>query len=125
MIGKNKVILALGSNCEPKANIQKAQTMLELLFPGITFTRVVVTDPVGDIPRDEKFHNCLGTFWTAHGLSQVKRAVKQLEHRLGKGKGMLKKGIVKIDLDILSYNDTKCHGDDWGRSYIQELMKEI
>ena len=36
-----------------------------------------------------------------------------------------KKGIVKIDIDLLQFDGTKRKADDWGRDYIQLLLNEL
>jgi len=34
-------------------------------------------------------------------------------------------GVVRMDVDLLLYNGERYHEEDWNRSYIQTLMKEI
>ena len=36
-----------------------------------------------------------------------------------------KKGIVKIDIDLLQFDNTKRKADDWSRDYIQLLINEL
>ena len=44
---------------------------------------------------------------------------------MGGSKGEHRKGIVRIDLDILYFDDRKYHEEDWKRSYIRRLLAEM
>ena len=53
---KRKLIIALGANVDAEANIELAKIHLGKLFPGIGFSTVVSTEPIG-IESDD-FLNC-------------------------------------------------------------------
>lgn len=118
-----EIILALGSNTDQESNLALAKELLKNMFDDVKFTRYLWTSPI-DIDSD-RFLNCLAMAHTRHGYSQVHRALKQLERQIGNSKVNRSKGIVKIDVDVLQYDDIKYHLQDWSRDYVQELLKEI
>ena len=120
---KRKLIIALGANVDAEANIELAKIHLGKLFPGIGFSTVVSTEPIG-IESDD-FLNCIAVGVCVHNYTQVNRALRHIEKTMGGGKGEHRKGIVRIDLDILYFDDRKYHEEDWKRSYIRGLLAEI
>lgn len=124
MAHDTRIILALGSNNNQKANIENAFSMLKELFGHeLFFSEYVWTEPIG-IDSD-KFLNCIAVTHATHNFVQTTRALKNIEHKLGTSKGLKEQGIVNMDIDILKFGDTICHKDDWNRKYIQDLMKSI
>ncbi len=119
---KNKIILALGSNTDQEMNMMKVEQLLKDLFGEVAFSTQLWTMPIG--LTSEKFINCLAFIKTTHGLPQVSRAIKQLERKCGNTKAERSKGLIKMDIDILKFNDTIFHEDDWERNYIKTLMKQ-
>lgn len=120
---QHKLIIALGANTDAGANIDLAKIHLVKLFPGMTFSTVISTEPIG-IESDD-FLNCIAVGTCVHNYVQVHRALRHIEKTMGSGKGERGKGIVRIDLDILYFDDKKYHEDDWRRSYVRRLLTEI
>ena len=58
-------------------------------------------------------------------LEGVLVTLKDIEAQMGSVSEERKKGIVKIDIDLLQFDGTKRKADDWGRDYIQLLLKEL
>ena len=58
-------------------------------------------------------------------LEEVLVALKDIEAQMGSVPEERKKGIVKIDIDLLQFDNTKRKADDWGRDYIQLLLNEL
>jgi 2-amino-4-hydroxy-6-hydroxymethyldihydropteridine diphosphokinase len=51
--------------------------------------------------------------------------LKSVEQEMGRTQEDRLAGIVKIDLDILQFDDTRHHERDWQRPYVIQLIKEL
>lgn len=123
MSEQKEVILAIGTNIEQEKNMFVAKQLLMQLFHGIIFSSELWTSPI-DVSSDG-FLNCLAYAKTPHGHKQVLQAIKQIEHRCGVSLAMKHAGLVKIDIDLLLYDDRRYHEKDWGRHYVKSLLKEF
>ena len=101
--------MALGSNHNPLQNISHAEVILKQLFPDITFSKRLWTNPIG--MTSPQFLNTLAICSTKESLKDT------LSQR--------KEKIVAMDIDILKYGSQKLHENDWNRPYIQQLLKEM
>ena len=73
-----KCFIGLGSNERTAARLLAAQSDLCRSFPGIVFSRLVWTAPVGfDSPR--MFYNQVACFTTPLTVSQVRERLKKIE----------------------------------------------
>ena len=59
---------------------------------------------------------------TSLNVDELQSALKDIELRLGRTAEDRQKGIVRIDLDLLLYNDQRYHLRDWDRPYIKALL---
>ena len=50
--------------------------------------------------------------------------MKHIERTCGNRKRARTNNIVKMDIDVLKYDELILHEKDWSRNYIMELMKE-
>lgn|SRR5574344_179777 len=119
---KNKLILALGTNYNQEMNMFMAEHLLKKLLPDIIFTEQRWTKPIGI--KSDRFLNKLAFAMVDHGVPQIERALKNIEHKCGNTKAERSKNIVKIDIDILLVGETKYHIMDWERNYIKDLIKQ-
>jgi 7,8-dihydro-6-hydroxymethylpterin-pyrophosphokinase (HPPK) len=121
---KQKVILSLGANENQESNMQLAQYKLErLLSNQVIFSETMWTTPIG-IDSD-RFLNCLAVAHTHHSFTQLHRALKQIERSLGSLRAERKRGVVKMDIDILLFGDSRYHTDDWQRNYVRRLLERM
>lgn len=118
-----KIIIALGSNFEPQDNIERAKEELRALFADIKFTRSLWTEPI-EI-TSERFLNTMA--WGDSDLSkeEIELQLKRLERACGRCEAEKKKGIVRIDLDLMQYGEERLHLKDWNRAYILTLYREL
>lgn len=115
------VIIALGSNTNPRRNMERAMAALRGVMPDIVFTELVETEPVG--MKSSRFLNCMARATAAVTLEQLTRCVKDIERMLGDdGHGS---NVVNMDIDILLYGDRKFHTADWERDYIKRLYDKM
>jgi len=117
------ILLALGSNVAAELHIEQAKARLSAVFPQLRFSRSLITPAIGIV--SPPFINCLAEGYCSVQLEEVLVALKNIEAEMGSVSEDRKKGIVKIDIDLLQFDGTKRKADDWGRDYIQLLLKEL
>lgn len=117
------ILLALGSNVAAELHIEQAKARLSAVFPQLRFSRSLITPAIGIV--SPPFMNCLADGYCSVPLEGVLVALKDIEAQMGSVSEERKKGIVKIDIDLLQFDNTKRKADDWGRDYIQLLLKEL
>lgn len=119
----NDIIISLGSNVNQAENIQLAVKMIESMFPDAVFTEAVWTKPIG--LKSENFLNCLCHLKSCDDMETVEGHLKYIERCIGRTAESSMKGIIAMDIDILQFNGTRMHENDWKRDYIQKLIKNI
>lgn len=117
------ILLALGSNVAAELHIEQAKARLSAVFPQLRFSRSLITPAIGIV--SPPFMNCLAEGYCSAPLEEVIVALKDIEAQMGSVSEERKKDIVKIDIDLLQFDDTKRKADDWSRDYIQLLLKEL
>jgi len=127
----HRAIIAIGSNVS-SAEVNFDMTLDKLLSDDeITLaqsTQRVWTEPLaskGVSLGTSKFLNGLIAVDVACDLATLTLILKEVEQKLGASKTDKQRGIVAIDLDILSYDGERYHQDDWQRNYIKTLIKEL
>ena len=117
------ILLALGSNVAAELHIEQAKARLSAVFPQLRFSRSLITPAIGIV--SPPFINCLAEGYCSAPLEEVIVALKDIEAQMGSVSEERKKGIVKIDIDLLRFDNTKRKADDWSRDYIQLLLNEL
>lgn len=120
---KHNVIIALGSNTEQKANIESAIRELEKVLKDMSYTKKIWTEPVGI--KSDKFLNCLLKGNTTLELQELYDTLKAVEQMFGRTKEEKSRGIIRIDIDIMKFDNLLLHSDDWQRNYIKQLITEL
>ena len=121
---KTKIIIALGSNYEQEKNITFAIGRLREFFPGVVFSSLLWTEPIGI--ESDKFVNALGRAEIVDGsMEKVNRKLKLIEQEVGRRREDKCRNIIKLDLDLIQYGETRLREKDWKRAYISLLLKEI
>ena len=117
------ILLALGSNVAAELHIEQAKARLSAVFPQLRFSRSLITPAIGIV--SPPFINCLAEGYCSVPLEEIIVALKDIEAEMGSVSEERKKGIVKIDIDLLQFDNTKRKVDDWSRDYIQLLLNEL
>ena len=119
-----KCFIGLGSNERTAAQLLAAQSDLRRSFPGIVFSRLVRTAPVGFgfAPHVLQSGGLLTTPLTA---SQVRECLKKIERDHGRTPDDKARGIVKIDIDLLCYDGEVLKPQDWQRGDVREGVAEL
>lgn len=120
-----KVIIVLGSNCDPVRNIAYAMWDLSFLFPEMAFSRMLWTDPIGMEEGASKFVNAVGVAMTDKDETYLMHCLKEIERHCGRSEEDKAKGIIRLDLDLLLYGDTRRKEEDWERDYVKQLLREM
>lgn len=119
----HSVILCLGSNTDQETNIQRAQQLLRNEYASIIFTPSIWTEPVGVV--SPPYLNCLATMTIEDCLSCLHDKTKAIERLMHSSQEERKDNIVRIDIDILSFDHKHYHEDDWTRDYVKRLIQSL
>ncbi len=62
---------------------------------------------------------------SAMSMQQVQEELKRIEVLCGRKPEDKAKGTVVVDVDLLLYNDKRCHLNDWQRDYVKILTATV
>ena len=110
--------ISIGSNEQQKENLSLARKRLKELFPDIRFSTEEETKPLY-FRRSSLFSNQVARFISSNDC------LKAIEREAGRMPEENKQEIVRLDLDLLSCDDTVYKPDDLKRDYICRGLKEI
>lgn len=128
-------IISLAANCNQKKNLAEARLRLSQILFNTQYTKELWTAPVGSAHlqqpsapvtthSDCQYLNQLVYAQTELSCSELERALKATECAMGRSDADRRQGIVRIDLDLLRYDETLHHLQDWSRAYIKDLLSE-
>jgi len=129
-------IISLAANCNQKENLAEARQRLGQILFDVQYTRELWTKPVGssvstltparqeENPSECKYLNQLAYAHTELECDKLEQALKAMEREMGRTDADRRQGIVRIDLDLMKYDDTRHHTQDWERPYITELLRQ-
>lgn len=103
-----KVTISLGSNTSATENMHQAKVLLRALLPDIVFGEEVWTEPYPTVlvPHPTaRYLNCLAHATTSLPQDRLAAELKRVETALGDNHANHQKGIVLIDIDLLTYGD--------------------
>ncbi|GEM_PF-269707 len=118
------LIIAMGTNYNQEAHIEKAKKWLRSTFNDVEFSEPMWTEPIG-LEGSDKFLNMVAVARTSYSKSVVEYSLKYVETRCGRKLSGTNRGFIAMDLDLLRYGDEILRIDDWGRDYIKILMKKM
>ncbi len=110
--------ISLGSNVSA-AYIRLARTYLEGLFPGILFGQEVYTLPVG-LSNPAYFTNQTACFTTVLAPEEIRPVLKHLERRSGRSAAEVSREIIRLDVDLVKYDDRVLKAEEWRRLFLSE-----
>ena len=116
--------ISIGSNEQRKKNLSLARKRLKELFPGIRFSTEEETKPLY-FRRSSLFSNQVARFISNDDAAEITSCLKAIEREAGRMPEEKKQEIVRLDLDLLSSDDTVYKPDDLKRDYICRGLKEI
>ena len=101
----NDCYIGLGSNYEQNKNIENARKQLLKLFPNIVFAKEELTQPVSLNYCNNLFINQVAYYQTELNENKVISLLKNIEIECGRTSKDIISEIVRIDIDLLTYND--------------------
>lgn len=120
----NTLLISMGSNDNSETNMELCRILLSKLFEPITYSETSITEPFGD-HYQSRFLNQLALAQTHKNKEDVEKELKLLEIKLGRTVEDKSKGLIKIDVDLIKWNDTILKDEDWKRNYVADLLPSI
>jgi 2-amino-4-hydroxy-6-hydroxymethyldihydropteridine diphosphokinase len=99
-----RAFVGVGSNIEPADNVRKALRLLAKEMRVVGVSTVYETEPEGR-PEQPRYYNCVVDIETEAAPTELKRALREIEQRLGRVRTADKYASRVIDLDVLAYDD--------------------
>ena len=120
----HEVVIGLGSNIDPEANLEQAVLELKSRFKVSKRSQWTRTKPIG-IQDQPDFYNGALLMETELEQQSLKKELKQIEDILGRDRSLPKFGPRTIDLDILIWNKKVVDKDYYERDFLRKGVEEI
>ena len=120
----HEVVIGLGSNIDPEANLEQAVLQLKSRFKVSKRSQWTRTKPIG-IQDQPDFYNGALLMETELEQQSLKKELKQIEDILGRDRSLPKFGPRTIDLDILIWNKKVVDEDYYERDFLRKGVEEI
>ncbi len=116
----------MGSNLPdgPDKLAQAARRIAALADGELLLSTLLLTEPV-DFPWPCRFANQVAYCRTSLRRESVVSALKDIEREAGRRAADKALGIVRLDLDLLSYDGRVLRPTDWQRSYVRRAVDEL
>lgn len=123
-MNEHHCLLCIGSNTDPTAYLSYARKALYAAFPGIRFGNTMKTEAIGS-GFHSPFSNQLAKFSTFLTIDSICKLFKEIEHQSGRTPTDKSIGIVKLDIDLLVYDEIILKPKDMVREYIRIGLMEL
>jgi 2-amino-4-hydroxy-6-hydroxymethyldihydropteridine diphosphokinase len=120
----NKVLLSIGPNADRETNLALCHRLLEESFEEINYSGTSVTSPYG-VHYKNDFLNQLAIAYTHKNKKEMYLLLKSIENEMGREKADKEKGVVKIDIDLVIWNNNILKPTEISRSYIAGLLPDL
>ena len=120
----HEVVIGLGSNIDPEANLEQAVQELKSRFKVLKRSQWTRTKPIG-IQDQPDFYNGALLMETELEQQSLKKELKRIEDILGRDRSLPKFGPRTIDLDILIWNKKVVDEDYYERDFLRKGVEEI
>lgn len=120
----NKALLSIGTNEDKELNLDLCHQLLDNSFEQISYSDTSITTPYGNSYKND-FLNQLAIIYTDQKREDVYKLLKSIEIQIGRNPSDKEKGIVKIDIDLVIWNDEILKPADISRSYITDLLSSL
>ena len=120
----HEVVIGLGSNIDPEANLKQAVLELKSRFKVSKRSQWTRTKPIG-IQDQPDFYNGVLLMETVLEQQSLKKELKRIEDILGRDRSLPKFGPRTIDLDILIWNKKVVDQDYYEREFLRKGVEEI
>ena len=123
-MNQHTCFLCLGSNFYRIAHMAYAQRELKKHFPTIRFSEEMETEAIGSRFLSP-FSNQVASFETTLSSEEVRAILKQIERDLGRLPEEKPQGVIRIDIDLLMYDDCVLKPADLERDFVKEGLKSL
>lgn len=120
----NKAIIALGSNINPRKNVDAALEKIAQTFLLINKSGFVFTEPVG-YKNQPDFLNGSVLIETDMKEKEITSELKQMENEMGRERNGNKNGPRKIDLDLVLFKGQVLDDDVFERDFLKRSIQEL
>ena len=117
-MNEHHCLLCMGSNTNRFTQLSDARKVLSEAFPDIHFGELMETQAIGS-GFHSPFSNQLARFTTTLSSESVHNLFKELERYSGRLPGDKAQGIVKLDIDLLTFDNKVLKPEDMKREYIR------
>lgn len=116
--------ICIGSNERRKDNLALARKRLSELFPDIRFSAETDTQPLF-FRRQALFANQVARFMSDCDVHEIILYLKSIEREAGRTSEEKKQEIVRLDIDLLSWDNRVYKPEDLKRDYIVRGLEEL
>lgn len=116
--------ISIGSNERRMENMALARQRLTALFPDIRFSKEEETKPLF-FHSSNLFSNQVARFVSEKRVEEVLARLKAIEREAGRLPEEKKREIVRLDIDLLSCDETVYKPEDLKRDYIVRGLKQL
>ncbi len=120
----NRALICIGSNDDRDSNLLVCKSLLEKSFGTVFYSKTSVTTPYGESYKQD-FLNQLAVLYTEMKKEDVMNSLKEIERLMGRKQEDKSIGLVKIDVDLLSWNKEILKPEDMQRRYVADLLHTI
>ena len=117
-------LLCIGCNLDRTAHMTSARRDLENHFPGIRFGTEMETEAIGS-GFLSPFSNQVALLFTPLSAQEVHALLKQIERSHGRLPDDKAQGIVRMDIDLLTYDHVVLKPADMEKPYVQAGIEEL
>lgn len=120
-MNEHQCLLSIGSNTGCRMQLAAARRALADTFPGISFSQAMETEAVGRGMRTP-FCNQLARCSTLLPVESVRDILKDIERHAGRRPNDKAQGVVRLDIDVLVYDNLVLKPDDMRREYVARIL---
>ena len=117
-------LLCLGSNSNRHFHMEAARKALIELFPNIRFSAEMTTEAIGD-KFLSPFSNQVAKIETSLTSEEIRNLLKQIEKDNGRLPEDKANGIVKLDIDLLTFDDLVLKPNDLEKDFVLEGISAL
>lgn len=125
LMNMHTCLFCMGSNTSPHVYLEIARKELRTIFPDIIFGKEMETEPLYFKYNLSLFHNQVGKFDTNLTAEEVRALFKRIEQKAGRTKDDKAVEIVKLDIDLLMYDELVLKKEDMEKGYVKQLIQSL
>ena len=117
-------VLCIGSNFHRETQMAFARQRLRSHFPAIRFGEEMETIAMGEGVLSP-FSNQVAVLETTLSVEEIRSILKAIEQESGRTPEDKMQGIVRLDIDLVTFDDAVLKPEDMQREYVQRGLQEL